>query len=329
MRSTKLSAILALAFCAAQHAQAAPLVDSQATLTNLRLQLTDLDPSDGIAPAITFLPSVTYSFDSPPVRTVVDTNWGLGVRQSGISPGVNPDTISPGFYETPYNKTLAGAPFSPEVVGALAPEGVTAAATKSATGATATSSLDTRTIANFLSWATPGAWNQSQLESMSGVGGPFSLTPHTKVELVADYSLTSIVNTEAIQALAKDNLSEHSALNVRTSAGVSAGISLPDPRVGHISVSNDGAVTQLIYGFDPSGITNLDPSWDTARSGTIHLAWSNDLNVAQEGNLGIGVNSESSLELPATVQAIPEPGTFALQGLGLIGLAACLRRQRR
>ncbi len=95
------------------------------------------------------------------------------------------------------------------------------------------------------------------------------------------------------------------------------------------SVASGLFVTKDFYlGTATINVTDPEFSWATAATTRTIYGWAH-LQVQANGTLQI-VDSAMAFHEPGikvgTLQAIPEPGTWALMGIGLVGLAAVRRR---
>lgn len=76
--------------------------------------------------------------------------------------------------------------------------------------------------------------------------------------------------------------------------------------------------------YDP----NHNTTWDQAQAAGLNVGKSLVYNIALTGNVDPTINSLDTIAMaPFTVSAVPEPGTFALAGLGAAALLIFRRRK--
>ncbi len=307
--------LLALATGMAANAQAASpsVLTSMASLSNVQIELIDLNPNDGIAPALTFN--------------------GQGVLAAQL---INYDT---GTYDGP---GYANGNFLPNQEVRYD----TADVTNVATG----SSLS---VANHLTWDrvatkltdTPGGNGSMSNVFLSNSAGlfyyepgcgsidlPFTLTANTALVIRGTMSASASLQGGAIsQALQESGYT--GGWSPSRSGYLGASVSLSswhdyidgqDRAVGSYFSRSEANVY-----LSPDLLVSNDQliSGDSTASDFV-VNFSNFDSISRMGSVTLTVQATDDLTL-MTVQAIPEPSTYALMGLGLVGMMWARRRVAR
>lgn len=296
--------VLAMLAALSQQVMAAPVAEARVELTNLRYQLTDLNPNDGIAPNLVFT-GPSYPGQLSTVLLV-----------SNITSNGN-ETLSGALQRL----DLTGLPFSPQNTGSLSVGGVNASATKTIDGQSAHSAIDAQNVNNLLALYPNNLLTYySQGASTSGISdAAFTLSPGTKVEFFVDVDMATTLDAAAIQPLTNGLFSGTGNLRVGTQASINGGIRFLDLSDFDTFYNYRGQS----YTFSNAGV---QLNSEVNQVSDFHLVLTNASNATKTGELRLTVGAAQGLALTGPV---PEPGTLALQALGLLGVAGVVSRHRR
>lgn len=347
MRKLAQTALALLALAATSVAQAQSMVESRASISNFSMRLIDLDLNDGIEPSITWDTNRSY------LGTVV-----YSLTNSEYIPAALTDP-DPHPQEIDLPSLLAGQPstYTLPIGGAtldLQP-GLWSASTEVKTSPMLNEirgGQDDRQILLYLTSKGPGfAYDMS-----------FALSPKTLLIFEGLASTYSSVDTQTLVSylqthpgsqqvgggyLIKSNRDAYA--NSYAGLHMSLGDPLPESDLtaffGVGGVSNSPSLdlkTQIALGstVDTFFTGLLDSTQATViekkLSQPFELSFVNAENNTKNGrfNLNISVGStaytrESTSYLPIDTPGVPEPGTWALMGLGMVGLSWATRRQRQ
>jgi len=331
------SLALAAALCFGTHVQAAdgPIVaQSTLTLSGLSFQLIDLTPGDGIAPSLSFqtqgivdsansaydeandtwvhsgptysnslLPSTPLNYVSPDgLSTVTSTANSVTLESQLPLSQILPPPDGAGMGDTLYNWTSTGTDLA---VGNAYP-GEFQSFTLSAGSALVVRG----TLSGSL------VLDGSTLDAQLGTQGYTDWSLNHSGEPVATFIMAAQVDGIG------DGLSGFSGLIGSQVNGISASLVTSD-----FSYLSSGSDTRTVQ---------------TASSRDFEFTLTNLGQADMNGLLALNLNVFSSMSLtalrpdvpppidlpPIDVPAIPEPSTYALMGLGLVGIATVARRRR-
>lgn len=314
------------------------VASANASLSNLTFRLIDLDPNDGIAPGMTIQGQGFMG-----AFTSFDVNDPSNTQQVQIT--------SPIFPSQNLNQGLSSA--------TLSASGLTG------TSITTVDSTLQQVLTEDGSDAS-GAWSQSSFDMYLEAGGTFgyhppldgfpenpltiTLTAHTRLVLEGTGSTALALSNQAMhEALAALNAQtggfspdaqRFSGFDGRAAAGLTAllataDLSQPDApfQVSRFSFEDE---LQESTGFCDSveGCHRVfAPDQSRTSSQNFTLEYTNTASQSTDVSLmfhAAGVVQQSGYlnvrEIAPPIPTIPEPGTYALMGLGLAGLAWSRRR---
>ncbi len=302
-----------LSFCAGTSTQAvaATVMSSSVTLTNMGVTVTSLDPvpPDALALGLGYRVSLANAVD--PDAVVQGLYAEVSVLHEGEQPSL-PDTLRAG---------AAGmfwpVPIGPVAVGSA--DGVVGSFISRQTVRTALEMSDTQ-FAQVLQ-GTSDAINITQHTAFAGLWDTenflITVAPRTKVNFHADFEVHAFLDGAAIEQM-RQTLAPEMSLTLAVSGGAMfIGDTTVDPGKGFTLLLNmnelssapevlrfDGQPQALSFDFVNEGDTELTLPF------TYRLLADNYISVA---NLSF--------------MPVPEPSTWALMGLGLLGLTAVTRRR--
>lgn len=291
------SALNALALACLAGAASPVLADAygSATFSNVRVTLIDLNPGDGIAPSIVFMPD--------------PGKYASGAYIGGVAQTGQPNGNEPGNIYDSFNRTSASSQsnINGSIHNALASS--SASVTGSATGA------------GFSAASVSGSALSTAVQSAFFTADAFipDISAHNLI-----FSLSA--NTEVV-------FSVDASMSVRTTIGHTAGAASGESAGAELQLYAAGPGLNLhmeqdleqkevdvgwMPGDAPGGATD---SW----SGVLSASYSNLSNRSHEGEFG----AEAHLYGISVANAVPEPSTYAmlLAGLGLVATQA--RRRHR
>lgn len=307
--------VLAAAMACASTAQAADdvLFSATAQITGLSYKLIDLTPNDGVAPSVTFNNSITLNTG----------NWDGNISYSN---SLLPDST----LQTVYMGNVVEA---------------------SPTGLSVSSTVTSQGLSSELSQLDPTLRGSQSFYSTSTFVSP-SIVGGGDLGYVTLGANTAIVITGVASMNAEFNTTKTSDLiNTLSPSGSTPLLSLyPSLNASiHLSLGTG----EYLYGdstysmSDTSSHFSMDSSWwydmsaagDKATAGQqpFSIHYMNLADTEKSVSLSLDVSANSQLSgyvefapaLPVDpVPGIPEPGTYALMGLGLAGIGLAHRRRK-
>ena len=318
---------------------ATPVAEATGTLTGLSYRLIDLDETDGITPWIQFNPTSVLAM-------------AAGQYKDGDLTGLNIITLPGGvfsatdnFLSSPDGSAFASYSASQQIVGvkAFVDDFQNGKAFQSSAGA-----------ANFYGTGIDDEFGLPQpLDNEYG----FTLSANTALVIEANAEILSRINASLLQGTSFEQslIDQNSNARLYAETYVEFGASYERPYPGEdymVTVGDTVSLTtwplvDLILGEMWSDI-------EDAQSQFLQATISNDSITEVSGSFTFGFSAAINTEIYATpepqpepepepepwvppidpgpitpVPAIPEPSTYALMLLGLAGVGAAARRQRR
>ncbi|KGM40396.1 hypothetical protein JY96_11130 [Aquabacterium sp. NJ1] len=298
-------------FVGSYAAAADPTVSSSsAKISNLSYSLIDENVSDGIKASVSFLPSdnaflVSDSDIYSPVNVkVTDLTGGfLGSKNDGV---VN----------VPINDMVLK---------------------KANTSASVDASYKASRITNAFTSLSPEQLNSAITTSyFTRADSPgemvFNLAPHTTIVFKGNVDVNATMDASSMKSALQPLLGSTGKLEMFSAASVDVRASIPPGMVGGQYYNGSYAEYEnYIFAFQTMTASSLS-AVSFMKADTDPHAFSiyatNNTDVFQEGRLEINLEGSHNFLLNPQL-ATPEPGTYAMFGLGLLGVIGAKRRQRR
>jgi hypothetical protein len=308
MGSFVLSAIAAAALLAAGTTQAASSTSASATLSNLQIQLFDLNPGDGISP------SISFSFGPQSNQGSASARWSTSTAAQNASGSFFSDANPwrPGQTEAPTSFASANA--------AIAGNGTPGGTTLSASGQG--SGPDSFYDPDFFNFTLGTAQFSASAQAPSFFFGSFELSPFTLVV----FSATVAVQASAIEG-GIITFPDGFSTGFGNNASASASLNVSGPAAGGgngFQQASDGRSVFVNSFYDSWFGTWFNST--AAESGFVGVSFTNLTGTPMLGSF----RAETSVNGWAygNTTPIPEPGTWALllAGLAVVGRVAARRR---
>ncbi len=321
LRCVAASAVVLMGPVAAGVAQATNVAVGQATLSKLSYRLTDTDTKDGVAAAIR-LNIGPYDGTDLAIREEVFN--GLGSKQNSAG-----DTVQGSDFLT--SKGVVTSDSMPLTKASKV--GTTLTAQSGFTNAEARTILsgpyatDVRAGESSI-FAERVAKVESYAFSDIAPGLAFDLAPHTSVTFFGNFDVSTGVDMGALfnsEAFAKARAND-ATLKVSSTAYVNMSIG---PYESPQSLASDGPqfverVASRQGTLDSHGrLTMLGDA--PSSKGLLKLTYTNTTDQVVSKFLRYDLNVTTALE----VLVVPEPGTWSLMALGLVGVAVVSRQRRK
>ena len=350
IRHACLAACITLMLANAAHA-ADDIGSASAQLANLRYTLVDLDPNDGIAPGLTIT--------SPGLlATVGNVIAGVGVPQVILAPTL-PIAGASGVF-APYEPFVYDTVMGNESLGfsgALDASSAVVKATGNTLSVTATTNPGVSTgwsnlqevnaDTNLYSFnynyrlGARGVLLSRDVGIFNELGGSDAqlvLTPNTRLVIEAEAETSAFANSASLAGALADARQRFQSLIPAGSASENfdaearGQVELALFQQGSF-VAGDGLFSNLQIGEfgmfdDATGLTLPEQRVSSQR--TLSLSFDNTDSMEATLSLNIYANAIASQRVSTSAWiTLPEPGTWAMMGLGLVGLAAAARRKRQ
>ncbi len=169
--------------------------------------------------------------------------------------------------------------------------------------------------------------------------GTQSLMVYQNASSANSYGVRTIYNAQTgTLALGAPTLGAPASLFLMTPGqvlGADNWLSLPGPMQGVLDAQSGSqpyfqAGTDFYLGAATIALTDPEFNWATVNTTRTSFGWAH-LQAQADGSLKILASAMAFREpgiVIGTTQAVPEPGTWALMGLGMLGLAGVARRHR-
>lgn len=284
---------------------APPVIEAYAALDNLSLTLIDLKPSIFTRPSVTFR-SEEYVYSGGGANTKLYTNALLPKTSTSITQGEH------GAVSTTPSSIHAQFDYSAQQL-----------------LAEASKDLSHPDVAIF---AMPNVNTNvyAQKSSLFQRPGPatFTLSAHTTLVLKGEATLKYTFDGSSIPGALAGTIYDQYDIGPNT-AGAGVSIWFMPTGQNYDTVSPNASFS-LGLGAPAAGIETGGPSLQTAQKHqSFEIRLTNDSNKAMTGTFNLDLLADgSNYVLFRNSSVLPEPGTYALMGLGLVGIASASRRRR-
>ncbi|MGC4061867.1 MAG: PEP-CTERM sorting domain-containing protein [Aquabacterium sp.] len=295
-------------------AAASPVISTVTSrLSNLQIELIDLAPNDGIAPSITFNGSGVWdAYGGTPVT----------LYSNGLLPS---STVT--HTSTDGSTVLTASPSGIEITSQLTYD------------ALQSNAAETAYDGYYRINGSLGIGHGLDLTNLSApdLGPSFTLSPHTLAIVRGNLSTSWTLDGQAIASQLDPKYSTWSVTALgspNVEVGLQYGTEFRDANggiQGGVYAGGDAALSPPVYSVAGSDNTSFQSNQashdfmfsianvgDGSEAGTVAMSISTGLTYTVSG-FGIDPNG--------VIAGIPEPGTWMLMGLGLVGIALA-RRQR-